>query len=102
MNVHLADQAVFDAVDTCKRHIESVVKTVNLKANIWHRFSDESERHYAYGCLARYSAIGPIMCGATPRLAAGNLSGEAQETIARYLHRTLRVDGSAEWLFPFE
>jgi hypothetical protein len=31
MNVHLVDQAAFDAVDTCVRHIASVVATANMK-----------------------------------------------------------------------
>ena len=97
MNVHLVDQAAFDAVDTCKRHIESVVKTTKLKTGIWHRFTDENERHYAYGCLVRYSAIGIIMCGGTPCLTAGNLNAETQKTIARYLHRMLRNGLGGTW-----
>ena len=58
INVHLIDQAAFDAVDTCIRHIESCFARANIKAKTWRRFTDENERHYAYACLARYSAIG--------------------------------------------
>ena len=49
VNVHLLDQATFDAVDSCIRHIESCVAIADIKARIWRRHSDEDERHYAYG-----------------------------------------------------
>ncbi|MHB8190323.1 MAG: hypothetical protein ACYDHP_07900 [Ferrimicrobium sp.] len=35
INVHLIDQAAFDAVDTCIRHIESCFGRANIKARVW-------------------------------------------------------------------
>ncbi|MHB1885089.1 MAG: zinc ribbon domain-containing protein [Acidimicrobiales bacterium] len=97
MNVHLVDQAAFDAVDTCVRHIESCIALSNVKARIWRRFSDEGERHYAYACLARYSALGEILSGGTPGLAAGDLSPEKRVLVCRYLHRLLREAINGTW-----
>lgn len=45
INVHLVDQAAFDAVETCVRHIESRIATSDLKARIRKRFTDEDARH---------------------------------------------------------
>jgi len=97
MNVHLVDQAAFDAVDTCVRHIDSVVATFNLKARIWRRFSNEDDRHYAYACLAYKSALGIIMRGGTPDLAVEALTKKQRQTIARYLHRLFRKALAGTW-----
>jgi len=97
VNVHLVDQAAFDAVDTCVRHIGSVIATSNLRARIWGRFSNEDERHYAYACLACQSALGIIMCGGTPDLSAGGLDKKQCQAIARYLHRLLRNALAGTW-----
>ncbi|MGC8626395.1 MAG: zinc ribbon domain-containing protein [Acidimicrobiales bacterium] len=83
-NVHLVDQAAFDAVGTCIRHIESVIASSHLKARIWRRFRSEDERRYAYACLARYQALGV-------------LNGGQQDSIARYLHRVLREVLASTW-----
>jgi hypothetical protein len=97
MNVHLVDQAAFDAVDTCVRHIASVVATANIEARVSRRFSNKNERHYAYACLGSYKALGVIMRGATPDLRAGNLSKESRQVVARYLHRILRAALKNTW-----
>jgi len=97
INVHLVDQAAFDAADTCIRHIESCIERAHTKARIWRRFADENERHYAYACLARYSALGEIMIGGTPELDAGGLSAEARAKVASYLHRVLRAVLTGTW-----
>ncbi|MHB8262480.1 MAG: zinc ribbon domain-containing protein [Acidimicrobiales bacterium] len=97
VNVHLVDQAVFDAVDTCVRHIESCIAIANIKARIWRRFTDEYERHYAYACLVRYSALCEIMAGGTPDLNAGDLSPDRQAKVTRYLHRVLRKAFRCTW-----
>ncbi len=68
VNVHLVDQAAFDAVETWVRHIESVIATSNLKAKIWRRFTG-AQRHYAYSLLTNYADIGAILQGEAPERA---------------------------------
>ncbi len=97
INVHLIDQAAFDAVDTCIRHIESCFVRGNIKAKVWRRFTDEDERHYAYACLARYSAIGQIMGGGVPEISTVTISLEASVKIASYLHRVIRDALGSSW-----
>ena len=97
INVHLIDQAAFDAVDTCIRHIESCFARANVKARVWRRFTDEDERHYAYACLARYSAIGQIMGGGTPEISTVIISLETRAKIASYLHRVIRDALDGRW-----
>ena len=100
MNVHLIDQAAFDAVDTCVRHIESCIARARIKARIWRRFSDEDERHYAYACLARYERMGEILRGEVPGIDSKALAGLGEKEraqIARYLHRILRKAMANTW-----
>ena len=97
VNVHLVDQASFDAVDTCVRHIESCIARYNLKARIYKRFTDEDTRHYAYACLSRYSAIGEIMGGGVPRTDTVTLDHETRAAVASYLHRVIRSALASTW-----
>jgi len=97
VNVHLVDQAAFGAVDTCIRHIESCCTRGNVKAKVWRRFTDEDERHYAYACLARYSAIGQIMGGGVPEIPTVTISPETSAKIASYLHRVIRDALGSSW-----
>jgi len=97
VNVHLVDQAAFGAVDTCIRHIESCFARGNVKAKVWRRFTDEDERHYAYACLARYSAIGQIMGGGVPEIPTVTISPETSAKIASYLHRVIRDALGSSW-----
>jgi|GEM_PF-934255 len=99
VNVHLVDQAAFDALDTCVRHINSIIATSSLKARIWRRFSNEDERYYAYTCLARKSALGTIMRGGTPNITMGQhgLTKKERQAIARYLHRHMRKALAGTW-----
>jgi len=106
VNVHLVDQAAFDAVDACVRHIDSIVAASNLKARIWRRFSNEDKRHYAYACLARKSALGIIMCGGTPDITKKQRdpttkqrgpTKKERQAIARYLHRLCRKALAGTW-----
>ncbi len=60
VNVHLLDQAAFDAVDTWVRHIESVIAISRLKAKIYCRFKNDA-RHYAYSVLKSYTDIGMLL-----------------------------------------
>ena len=94
INVHLIDQAAFDAVDTCIRHIESCFARADIKAKTWRQFTDENERHYAYACLARYSAIGQIMGGGVPEIPTVAIPPDARAKIAAYLHRVSRAVSS--------
>ncbi len=94
INVHLIDQAAFDAVDTCIRHIESCFARADIKAKTWRRFTDKNERHYAYACLARYSAIGQIMGGGVPEIPTVAIPPDARAKIAAYLHRVSRAVSS--------
>ncbi|MHB8345541.1 MAG: zinc ribbon domain-containing protein, partial [Ferrimicrobium sp.] len=97
INVHLIDQAAFDAVDTCIRHIESCFGRADIKARVWRRFMDEDERHYAYVCLARYSAISQIMGGGVPETPTVTISLETSAKIASYLHRVIRDALGSSW-----
>jgi transposase len=97
MNVHLADQAAFDAVDMCVRHIDSCIARANIKGRIWRKFSDEDECHYAYACLARYGRMGEILLGKVPELDTIGLDPDRKTAVARYLHRTLRKAMAGTW-----
>ncbi|SHE91890.1 Putative transposase DNA-binding domain-containing protein [Ferrithrix thermotolerans DSM 19514] len=99
MNVHLVDQAAFDAVDTCVRHLASIVATSSLKAKIWRRYPNGAERHYAYACLERSSALGIIMRGGTPDITMRqhSLTKKERKAIASYLHRALRKALAHTW-----
>nr|WP_276977625.1 zinc ribbon domain-containing protein [Ferrimicrobium acidiphilum] len=97
INVHLIDQAAFDAVDTCIRHIESCLAVGNIKAKIWRRFTDKDERHYAYACLTRYSTIGQIMGAGVPEIPTVTISPGARAKIAAYLHRIIRDALGSSW-----
>ncbi|MHB1773401.1 MAG: zinc ribbon domain-containing protein [Acidimicrobiales bacterium] len=97
VNVHLVHQAAFDAVDACVRHVEACIAQSNVKARIWRRFSDEDERHYAYACLARYSALGEVLSGLVPDLDAGGLAPEKRAEVCRYLHRLSREALNGTW-----
>jgi len=99
VNVHLVDQAAFDAVDACVRHIDSIVATSSLKARIWRRYPNEAERHYAYTCLASKSALGAIMRGDTPDITMEQrgLVKKERQAIARYLHRHMRKALAGTW-----
>ena len=94
VNVHLMDQAAFDAVDTWVRHIESVIATADVKAKIHRRYRrDELQRRYAYTCLKRYGWIGEILQGGVPAIESKALAGLGEKErgqIARYLHRVIR------------
>lgn len=94
MNVHLVDQAAFDAVDTWVRHIESVIATGDVKAKIHRRYrGEELQRRYAYTCLKRYGWIGEILQGNVPGIESNALAGlgeQERDQVARYLHRVLR------------
>ena len=89
VNVHLVDQAAFDAVDTCVRHIESCLARADLKSRIWRRFADEDTRHYAYACLARYSALGKIVGGGVPEIPTVTVAPQTRAAVASYLHRII-------------
>ena len=97
MNVHLVDQAAFDAVDTCVRHIESCLARADVKARIWRRFTDEDARHYAYACLARYSALGEIMGGAVPVIPTVIVAPATRAAVASYVHRIIRSAVNGTW-----
>ena len=83
--------------DTCVRHIESCLARGNIKAKIWRRFTDENERHYAYACLRRYSAIGQIMGGGVPEISTVTVPPETSAKIASYLHRVIRDALGNSW-----
>lgn len=94
VNVHLVDQAAFDAVDTWVRHIESVIATGDVKAKIHRRYrGEELQRRYAYTCLKRYGWIGEILQGNVPGIESNALAGlgeQERDQVACYLHRVLR------------
>ncbi len=92
VNVHLVDQAAFDAVDTMVRHIESVIAGANVKAKIWRHYQG-FERRFAYTCLKRYEWIADSLMGRTPAIKSKALCGlddKGRDQVARYLHRVLR------------
>ena len=90
VNVHLVDQAAFDAVETWVRHIESVIATSNLKAKIWRRFTG-AQRHYAYSLLTNYADIGAILQGEAPERAKIQVDDAERKPVCGFCHRHLRA-----------
>ena len=101
-NVHLIDQAAFDAADTWVRHIEACLARADVKARVWRRFADEDTRHYAYACLARYGSIGEIMSGGVPAIPTVTLAEKTRVAVASYLHRTIRSAINRTWPSVFQ
>jgi putative transposase len=97
MNVDLVDQTAFDAVDTCVRHIASVIALGDLKGRIWRKFSDEDELHYAHACLAHPGLPGVVIKGGTPSVKAVKLSQERSQVVAHYPHRIIRKALDNTW-----
>ncbi len=97
MNVHLVDQAAFDAVGSCVRYIESCLAQANVKAKVWRRFSDENTRHYAYACLSRYSVLGEIIGGGIPEVSTLTIEPLTRAEVASYLHRMVRSAINNTW-----
>lgn len=97
MNVHLVDQAAFNPVNTGARHIESCLAQANIKAKVSRRFVDENTRHYAYACLARYSALEEIMGGCVPELLTVTIEPRTRATVASYLNRMVRSAINNTW-----
>ncbi len=62
---HLQDQALFDAVEALRRHIEAAVANTHLKAKLFARF-EGVKRHYAFWILRRYARIGAALRGESP------------------------------------
>ena len=89
VNVHLVDQAAFDAVDTWIRHIESVIVTSKLKAKIWRRFS-KGQCHYAYSLLTSYADIGAVIRGEVPKREKIKVSDLERAFLCRFLRRHLK------------
>ena len=89
VNVHLVDQAAFDAVDTWIRHIESVLVISEIKAKIYKRFSGESQ-HYACSILKNYRDIGAVLKKELPVREKINLIEAEKAKVCRFLHHHLR------------
>ncbi len=95
--VQLQDQALFDAVDTMRRHIQSTVANTHVKAKVFTRF-DGAQRHHAFWILHRYAPIGAAMRGEAPNPAQSSsgkgkgmtLSVTERKEVVRFLRRTLR------------
>ena len=62
---HLHDQALFDAVDTLHRPIQSAIANTHLKVKLFARF-DGARRHYAFWILRGYARIGAVLRGEAP------------------------------------
>ena len=94
VNVHLVDQAAFDAVDTWVRHIESVLATGDVLAKVYRHYRTEGlQRRYAYTCLKRYGWIKEILQGKVPVVDSqdlGHLGEKERSEVTRYLHSVLR------------
>ncbi len=90
VNVHLLDQAAFDAVDTWVRQIESVIAISDMNARIHRRFKDEDMRHYAYSVLTNYADIGLILRGGIPERPKIPVTDAQRTEVCRFLHRHLR------------
>lgn len=94
---HLQDQALLDAVDTMRRHVQSAVVGTHVKAKVFTRF-DGAQRHHAFWILHRYAPIGAAMRGEAPNPAQSSsgkgkgmtLSVTERKEVVRFLRRTLR------------
>ena len=86
--VHLHDQAIFDAVDTMKRHIEAAKAHTHVRAKVFTRF-DGAKRHYAFWILRSYGRIGLILGGKAPT-PDFEVTPDDRRAVGRFLRRTLR------------
>lgn len=60
--VHFHDQALFDAVDAVRRHIEAAMARTNVKAKVFARFEGD-KRHHAFWLLHACGRIGLVLGG---------------------------------------
>ncbi len=94
---HLQDQALLDAVDTMRRHVQSAVVGTHVKAKVFTRF-DGAKRHYAFWILHRYAHIGATLRGEapdptpSPGVKGNGMARSAAERkeVVQFLCRTLR------------
>ena len=94
---HLHDQALFDAVDTLRRHSQGAIANTHLKAKLFARFEGE-RRHYAFWMLRRYARIGAVLRGEAPDPAPPPdskwkglaISVAERKEVVRFVRRTLR------------
>ena len=94
---HLHDQALFDAVDTLHRPIQSAIANTHLKVKLFARF-DGARRHYAFWILRGYARIGAVLRGEAPDPtppAGAKRKGIAipvpeRKEVVRFVRKTLR------------
>ena len=94
---HLQDQALFDAVDTMRRHIAAAVANTHVKAKLFARF-EGAKRHYAFWILRKYEYIGATLRGEAPdptpppgsRRKGIAISVLERKEVVRFVRRTLR------------
>jgi putative transposase len=87
--VHLQDQAVFDAVDTMRRFVESGLARAHAKARVFRHFEGTQQR-YAFWLLKRYGRIGAVLRGEAPAPEHFTILPAERREVARFLRRLLR------------
>ena len=87
--IHLYDRALFDAVDTMKRWIQSGLATARIKAKLMSKLED-AQRHYAFRLLKKYARIGAVLRGEAP-VPPFAISLEDRQAVIRLLRRLLRT-----------
>ena len=86
--VHLQDQAVFDAVATLVKFIESGLANTHIRARVFNRF-DGAKRRYAFWLLRSYGRIGSVLRGDAP-LPVFTISLNERKEVVCFLRKKLR------------
>ncbi len=87
--IHLQDQAIFDAVATMVKFIESCLANTHIKARIFNRFAG-AKRRYAFWLLRNYGRIGAVLRGEAPAPEHFAITLPERKEVVRYLRKKLR------------
>ncbi|MCY0897484.1 MAG: zinc ribbon domain-containing protein [Firmicutes bacterium] len=87
--VHLQDQAVFDAVATMRRFVDSCLARAHAKGRVFQRF-DGVKRRYAFWLLKRYGHIGAVLRGEAPVPEHFVIAPAERKAVVRFVRRLIR------------
>jgi putative transposase len=87
--VHLQDQAVFDAVATMRRFVDSSLARAHAKGRVFQRF-DGVQRRYAFWLLKRYGHIGAVLRGEAPVPEHFVMAPAERQAVVRFVRRLIR------------
>jgi len=94
--VQLQDQALWDAVDTMRRHLQSAMANTHLRAKVFVQL-DGAKRRYAFWILHRYARIGAVWRGEAPdpppppgaKWKGMAIAVHQRKAVVRFVRRTL-------------